>query len=174
MDLLTNIKMLIDYKAWANQLTFSTALGLSEKEVLKKRPTRFKSIVNTLNHVYVIDDIFKAHLTGKQHGYAERNTLSHPSLIELWDIQKTMDSWYVSYTAALSNTSLYEVVPFTFVDGSKGSMTRLEILQHIVNHGTYHRGFVGDMFYQIPVSASANDLPVFIREKQNQQLHSLS
>ena len=90
MDLLTNIKMLIDYKAWANQLTFSTALGLSEKEVLKKRPTRFKSIVNTLNHVYVIDDIFKAHLTGKQHGYAERNTLSHPSLIELWDIQKTI------------------------------------------------------------------------------------
>ena len=159
--------MLIAYKAWANQLTFSTALGLSPKEVLKQRPTRFKSIVNTLNHVYVVDDIFKAHLTNQQHGYSDRNTVDHPSLTDLWDIQKAMDAWYISYTASLSNASLCEVVPFVFVDGGKGSMTRLEILQHIVNHGTYHRGFVGDMFYQIPVTAPANDLPVFIREKQN-------
>lgn len=70
-----------------------------------------------------------------------------------------MTSWYSAYTADLPNTCLHEVVLFTFVDGSKGSMTRLEILQHIVNHGTFHSGFVGDMFYQPPVKIPSNDLP---------------
>jgi len=43
-------------------------------------------------------------------------------------------------------------------------MTREEILRHVVNHSTYHRGFVGDMLYQVPASSPANDLPVFLRD----------
>jgi uncharacterized damage-inducible protein DinB len=43
-------------------------------------------------------------------------------------------------------------------------MTRGEILLHIVNHTSYHRGFVGDMMYQIPVRAPTTDLPVFLRD----------
>lgn len=38
-----------------------------------------------------------------------------------------------------------------FVGGGEGAMSRMEILHHIVNHTTYHRGFVSDMLYQIPV-----------------------
>jgi hypothetical protein len=34
-------------------------------------------------------------------------------------------------------------------------MTCNEMIQHVVNHGTYHRGFVGDMMYQAGVTPSA-------------------
>ena len=44
-------------------------------------------------------------------------------------------------------------------------MSRLEMLMHVVNHGTYHRGFVGDLMYQVPAMLPANDLPVFLRER---------
>lgn len=43
-------------------------------------------------------------------------------------------------------------------------MTRAEILLHVVNHTTYHRGFVADMFYQIPSKPRTTDLPVFLSE----------
>jgi len=57
-------------------------------------------------------------------------------------------------------------VHFTLIGGNKGVMTRAEILLHIVNHTSYHRGFVADLFYQVPGAPRppTTDLPVFLRE----------
>jgi len=33
-----------------------------------------------------------------------------------------------------------------------------------VNHTSYHRGFIADLFYQIPVRPPVTDLPVFLRD----------
>jgi uncharacterized damage-inducible protein DinB len=43
-------------------------------------------------------------------------------------------------------------------------MTRGEMLLHVVNHTTYHRGFVADLFFQIPARPPTTDLPVFLRD----------
>ena len=48
--------------------------------------------------------------------------------------------------------------------GGNGAMTREEIFLHLVNHATYHRGFVNDMMYQVPAKPPSNDLPVYLRE----------
>jgi uncharacterized damage-inducible protein DinB len=161
---LASVRMLVRYKAWANSLTYSTVLSLPEGEALRSRPTRFGNMVHTLNHVYVIDDIFKAHLQGAKHGYTARNTKDTPPLEDLWRAVQAMDAWYVGYADALTERDLREMIHFEFVGGGEGAMTREEILLHIVNHGTYHRGFVGDMLFQVPAASPANDLPVFLRD----------
>ena len=89
--MLKSVKSLLEYKKWANEVTFNAVSNLPDLEIVKQRLTRFGSIVNTLNHVYVIDDIFKAHLKGVGHDYTDRNTKTHPSLKDLWDLQKNMD-----------------------------------------------------------------------------------
>jgi uncharacterized damage-inducible protein DinB len=33
-----------------------------------------------------------------------------------------------------------------------------------INHGTYHRGFVSDLMYQVPAALPTNDLTVFLRD----------
>jgi uncharacterized damage-inducible protein DinB len=157
-------KSLTGYRAWANKLTFNSLLSLPNEEIYKERATRFGNIVHTLNHVYVIDDIFKAHLLNKPHSYTARNTESSPLLEELWGKQKLIDQWYIEYAKSLSEKQLAELIEFNFVDGGKGEMTREEMILHSVNHATYHRGFVGDMMYQIPVTPPANDYTVFLRE----------
>jgi len=43
-------------------------------------------------------------------------------------------------------------------------MTCGEMLLHVVNHGTYHRGLVADMMYQAGVTPPTTDLPVFLRD----------
>lgn len=158
------VAMLLRYKAWANELTFGAVMALPQGEVTKARPTRFGNMIHTLNHVYVIDRIFQAHLEGRPHGYAARNTDQPPPIDELWAAAQELDRWYVAFADGLSERQLGEVVKFEFVGGGSGAMTREEIFLHVVNHGTYHRGFVGDMLYQVPAIPPANDLPVFLRD----------
>ena len=101
--LLKTAKMLASYKLWANKITFSAVKELPESEVIKERKTNFKNMLSTLNHVYVIDSIFKAHLTGSPHGYTARNTDSYPQLEELYERQKKIDQWYVEYLNSIAH-----------------------------------------------------------------------
>ena len=161
------VQMLTRYKAWANDLTFESLSALPEAELMKERQTCFKTILHTMNHVYVVDDIFKAHLEGREHGYAARNTESVPPLDALRKTMAVMDRWYIELADRLTDRELAEVIRFAFVGGGQGAMSRSEILLHLVNHATYHRGFVSDMLYQVPVRPLTDDLPVFLRDVWN-------
>lgn len=158
------LERLMAYKAWANELTYSTVLGLPPREAGLARTTRWESIAYTLSHVLVVDDIFKHHLEGERHNYSYRNMDERLNVAELWRRQRAMDRWFASFAARLDAEALDEVIAFEFVGGGSGEMTRAEILFHIVNHGTYHRGLISDMLCQVPAGMPANDFPVFLRE----------
>jgi uncharacterized damage-inducible protein DinB len=158
------IRILTRYNAWANRLIFDAVAGLPEGEATKPRQSLFKNMVHMLNHNYVIDRIFQAHLEGREHGYNARNTPDHPPLRELWRAQQEIDAWYIAAYDAMSDAELDSVLRFTFVGGGDGAMTRAEILLHVVNHTSYHRGFVAEMFYQVPARPPTTDLPVFLRD----------
>ena len=162
--MLTNARMLTRYNAWSNQVMFDAVAALPAGEAVKERKSLFKNMVHTLNHNYVIDAIWKGHLEGRAHGYAARNTADHPALAELWRMQQEMDAWYVGWCDALTDAALDEKVNFALIGGNAGVMTRNEILLHVVNHTSYHRGFVCDMFFEVPARPPTMDLPVFLRE----------
>src|SRR5882672_7876638 len=74
MSFQRTLRLMTRYSAWANQLIFEAAGRLPAEEVTRPRTGPFKSIVHTLNHNYVIDQIFQAHLQGRPHGFSARNT----------------------------------------------------------------------------------------------------
>jgi uncharacterized damage-inducible protein DinB len=164
MSVLRNIRMLTRYAAWANNRIFDVLAQLPDGEAIKSRPTLFGNMVHTLNHAYVADLIWKAHLLGTPHGFTSRNTETTPELGALRENQVTLDNWYINYADKLSSKMHDEIVNFSFVDGGAGVLTRGDILLHVVNHKTFHRGFVADMLYQVPVSPPSTDLPVFLRD----------
>ena len=164
MTTLSTTRMLTRYNAWANQLTFKAVAALPEGEAVKPRESVFKNMVHTLNHNYVIDRIFQAHLEGRAHGYGARNTADHPPLDELWRAQQEIDRWYVEWADRVGENELEQKVAFTYVGGGEGVMTRREIVQHLVNHTSYHRGFVAQMMYDIPVRPPTTDLTVYLRD----------
>ena len=157
-------RMLARYNAWANNLIFDAVAGLPEGEAVKPRQSLFKNMVHMLNHNYVIDRIFQAHLEGRGHAYDARNTPDHPPLAELWRAQQEIDAWYVAWSDALSDAVLAQTVRFTFIGGGQGAMTHGEILLHVINHTSYHRGYIAEMFYQVPARPPTTDLPVFLRD----------
>ena len=160
-------RMLTRYNSWANRLIFDAVAGLPEGEAAKERKSLFRNMVHTLNHNYVIDRIWQAHLEGREHGYSARNTPDHPPLAELWRQQQEIDRWYESWSDALNDAALDEKVRYTLIGGNQGVMTRGEILLHVVNHTSYHRGFVADLFYQVPARPPTTDLPVYLGETGN-------
>ena len=64
----------------------------------------------------------------------------------------------------MDDSRLNQTVSFTFVGGGEGAMTRGEILQRLVNHTSYHRGFVAQMIYDVPARPPTTDLTVFLRD----------
>jgi uncharacterized damage-inducible protein DinB len=157
-------QMLARYNAWANKLIFDAVAALPAGEATRERKTLFKNMVHTLNHNYVIDRIWQAHLEGRAHRYTARNTPDHPPLAELWSAQQEIDRWYVEYFGKSSPQELEQEIDFTLIGGTPGRMSRGDMLLHVVNHTTYHRGFVADLFYQVPARPPTTDLPVFLRE----------
>ena len=156
------IRRMVHYRAWADGLTFEAVKALPPGEATKERPTLFKTMINTLNHNLVIDLIWQGHLEGRDHGFKARNLLLHADLAELWAEQQAAHRWYRDYAAAQSDAALDEVVPFKFLSGVEGKMTRADMLLHVVNHGTYHRGWVADMFFQVPAKNPSTDIPDFV------------
>ena len=158
------LRTLMRYKAWANELVFAAAAKLPEAELTAPRKIVFGSLLRTLNHVYAMDEVWRAHLEGRPHGYTTRNPEDCPALAALREAQKAMDAWFVRYADSLSQED--EIVDFQFIGGGAASMTRRDILLHVANHGTYHRGNVASMMYQSGVAPPTTDLPVFLRVRQ--------
>lgn len=157
-------RLLARYKTWADRLTFEAVTALPAGEAARERPTLFKSIVGTLNHSYVVDLIWQAHLEGRPHGFTARNVVPYPELEALWPAQQQVNDWLLAWSDGQSRSSLEESVAFRLVSGETGTMTRGEILMHIVNHATYHRGWVSDLFFQVPAKPPTTDWNVFLSE----------
>lgn len=162
--MLETLRFMTRYRAWADGMTFDALAKLPPEEVSKPRDTLFKSMIHTMNHNLVIDQIFKGHLTGTDHGHAKRNTPAPPPLADLTAAQAAMNDWFTAYADGLDERTAAERVRFDFVDGGEGEMSRGDMVLHVVNHATYHRGFVAEMMYQVPAVPPATDLPVYLRD----------
>jgi uncharacterized damage-inducible protein DinB len=157
------LSTLMRYKAWANELIFSAAAKLPEGELTAPRKIIFGNLLRTLNHVYAMDEVWRAHLEGRPHGYDTRNPEACPPLAQLREAQRSMDAWWIDYANALPEAKHEEIVSFRFIGGGPGAMTRRDILLHVANHGTYHRGNVASMMYQAGTPPPTTDLPVFLK-----------
>ncbi len=155
---------LMRYKVWADIKTYQFMDTLPLEEIIKSRETYFGSILHTLHHVYIVEDIFNAHLENRSHGYEARKTDTPPSFTDLWESVQNMNDRWIEMVDQLNDLSLNEVVQFKFLNGEDGNMTRLEMVTHIVNHASYHRGYVDILVEQIPAEAPASDFPVFLKE----------
>lgn len=159
------IQQLTQYKAWADDLFLSTVSQVPPAELTAPRPIIFGSLIRTLNHAYAMDLVWQANLLAKPHGFTTRNPEHCPPIDELAFAQRKIDAWYVEYANSLTDEALAQVVEFEFIGGGHGAMSRRDILLHVVNHTTYHRGHAADILYHLNIFPPTTDLPVFIKQQ---------
>lgn len=157
-----NEGMLARYSQWANEAIFDTVAGLPEGVVAAPCESVLGSLSRTLGHGYAVGAIFREHIERRAHGFEVRNVPEGTTLEALGVMQRDLDAWYVAWTDEVEDGELDERLRFRFLDGSEGAMTRREMFLHVVNHYTYHRGFVVDMLHRMSVNAPKTDLTVFL------------
>jgi uncharacterized damage-inducible protein DinB len=161
---LKTARMLTRYNAWADRVMFDAVAALPPEEPAKERTTLFKTMIGTLNHNLVVDLIWQAHLEGREHGFKARNAVVHAELGDLRRAQLTLDDWFVAWSDAQTAGTLDECVNFSFISGHQSTMSRGDMLLHIVTHTSYHRGWVAEMFFQVPARPPQMDISVYLGE----------
>ena len=131
--------------------------------------TERHAIIRLLNHIHVVDRIFAGHLRNEPHGYAATNTPDTPELGALREAVRASDQGYLELVAALTPPQLAQAVDFTFTDGLRGRMTREEMLGHVLTHGSYHRGEVGQMLKRIAAAPPRDLFTAYLHRAEPQR-----
>ncbi|WP_266170297.1 DinB family protein [Dyella subtropica] len=149
---------LFEYKAWANAELHAALTKFDTR----RHPSEFRAMLHTLDHVNVVDRIFQSHLTGAAALFKATHSEQTPNLPELREIVSATDDWYIKFVSSVSAERLKERVNFTFTDGNRGSMACEEMLLHVITHGGYHRGSVGQMLEGMGVNSPPDSLTKFL------------
>lgn len=162
MSTSTLLLSLFKYKAWANKELFAE---LEKLDPVTRQAERHAAI-RVLNHIYVVDRIFAAHLSGQAHAYTATNTQETPTFEELRVAVDESDRWYVECVENLPPELLSADIPFTFTDGASGRMSREEMFAHVATHGGYHRGAVGRTMVQASVAPPRDTFTVYLHKSE--------
>ena len=132
---------LLKYKRWIDLATLQAIRAIDGTVHGEKRHLT----IRLMNHIHVVDMIFRANLRGRPHGYTALNTPETPTVDELETAMTACTDEYIQYVSAMTPADFHERIAFKFVDGGDGNMTAMEMLNHMLFHGAYHRGAVGWM-----------------------------
>jgi uncharacterized damage-inducible protein DinB len=86
----------------------------------------------------------------------------HADLGDLRRAQQDVNAWFERWADEQTDASLAEELSFAFVSGERSTMSRGAMFMHLVNHASYHRGWVCEMFFEVPAKPPTTDLPVFL------------
>ncbi|MGE7991055.1 DinB family protein [Pseudomonas sp. NPDC089554] len=161
---LATTQLLTRYKRWADRLFFDSLATLAPEELERQRSGPMKTMIATLNHMYVVDCIWQAHLEGREHGFTSRQAMPYPQLDALRAAQREVSEWFVEWGAEQTEASLERSIDFTYVSGKRASMSAGAMLLHVVNHGTYHRGWLVQMYFDIPAMPPMTDLSIYLTD----------
>ena len=173
MDGRKYLRSLLEYNAWANEELFEKVDELPPEEVTKKRKTILESIHRSLNHLLTVDIMWLAHMERRAHGIEELRAIQHEDLGDLRKARQEMDANLLAYLDGLSDEDLEEIVDYELIGGNKGSLSRAMCLYHMVTHGSYHRGWIADMFGQAESMTAIIDIPVYERAIRENNLTPL-
>lgn len=155
------LKSLFAYKYWANCELFALLASLPPEHA-----DQLHICIRTLNHIYVVDRIFKTHLSKEPNPFDATNTDETPSLKQLCESVESTDVWYINYVSLLPASAHSEVIDFKFTDGDRGRMTREEILLHVITHGCYHRGNVGQLLKSLSIAPPRDLYTKFLHQTE--------
>jgi uncharacterized damage-inducible protein DinB len=162
-----DIRLLYDFNAWANHRTIDACAALAPEQFTRDLASSFRSVRDTLAHIYGAQWIWLE----RWHG---RIPAALPSAADFPDLESVrrrfieIDRNLVDFAASLNADDLHRVVQFKTMAGTAHAQPLWQMLQHVANHSTYHRGQVTTLLRQLGAKATSTDLLAFYRERAAQ------
>lgn len=159
-----DFRMLYEYNAWANRRTLEACSALTPEQFVQDLKSSFVSVRDTLAHIYGAEWVWLE----RWHGRIPSGLPSAADFPDLETVRRRfaeMDRNLVDYAASLTSDDLQRVISYKSMAGSPSAQPLWQMLQHLANHGTYHRGQIAAMLRQLGAKASSTDLIGFYRER---------
>jgi uncharacterized damage-inducible protein DinB len=147
------------YSTWASRRLLDASVALGEEALHRDLSVANKSVHGTLCHILMADRVWLARATGlvlaNPREQAEPVETEWPRILEQWEA--LADKW--------TDTDLASVITYKDLKGNSYETPLWQIVLHVVNHATLHRGQVMAMFRQLGVAPPSTDLIFFYREQ---------
>jgi len=135
-----NFRQLADYNHWANRRLYAAALEMPDE--LYRRPTGvfFGSLHGTLNHLLLADRIWLKRLTGEGEHPDQLNAILFEHRNDLVRARMAEDARLIKVISGYTDARLAEAVSYRTTSGKSYQQPLADILLHLFNHQTHHRG----------------------------------
>ena len=132
--------MMAKYNAWVNERLYRMAAALPDQLYRRDVGAYFKSLHGTLNHLLTADRIWMRRLTGEGDHPTKLDAIvfdDHPSLTAA---RQKEDERIIHFVNGTAESSFEEMRDYRTLKGTLHRQTLAEILAHLFNHQTHHRG----------------------------------
>jgi uncharacterized damage-inducible protein DinB len=160
---LQDVRTLLDYHYWARDRVLEAAGLLTQEQYTRDLGSSFRSVRDTLVHLY----------SGEWNWYSRWQGVSPTAMLsplEFPDVTTLRTPWVDhegkmrAFVEGLGEEGITRVIEYKMLDGRPGATPFWQMLQHLVNHGSYHRGQVTTMLRQLGAQpAKSMDLIAFYR-----------
>lgn len=152
----------IDYTAWASARLVRAASALTGDELARDFKTADKSVLGTLVHVFAADRIWLARIGGRPPG-AFVTEADHKLSVLQNDWPALHDRWK-KWAAGITEENAQSNIAYIDTSGKSWNQPLWELVLHMVNHGTHHRGQVSGFLRALGRVPPPIDLAVYQRE----------
>lgn len=151
-------RQLARYNAWANGRIYTAAAELSDAERKARRPSFFGSIHATLNHILVGDRIWLSRLTAGPHGIAALDQEIYADFEELRAARLTEDERLTAIVESYDEADLARKLTYRNMAGEDKCIPMVQVLGHLFNHQTHHRGQIHGLLSATSVAPPSLDM----------------
>jgi uncharacterized damage-inducible protein DinB len=160
-----DLTTLIDYHYWARDRLFDAIRPLTTEQYEKDLGSSFKSIRETVVHIYAAEWAWYS----RWQGHSPTSLLTSerfPDVESLGRAWAETEANVRAFTTSLGDAGIDRVIAYKLLSGADGASPFWQMLQHVVNHASYHRGQVTTMLRQLGAQpAKSMDMIAFYRER---------
>lgn len=155
--------VLYEFNAWANRRMLEAVAAVKPEEFLRPMGSSFGSLRDTTAHIYGAEWIWLERFHG-------RSPASLPDAAEFQDVASLREKWaelearLQQFVGSLTQDDLNRVLEYKTLKFGVYRNPLWQSMQHVVNHGTYHRGQVTTLLRQLGAQPVLTDLMHFYRE----------
>lgn len=162
---LQDLRTLLDYHYWARDRMLEALEPLTAEQLDRDMGNSFKSIRDTVTHVYAAEWAWYSRWQGTSPDKLLPADMFH-DLAAVRLAWTDLEAKVRAYLEQLGEANVTQVIEYRLLSGQPGASPFWQMLQHVVNHASYHRGQVTTMLRQLGAQpAKPLDMIAFYRTR---------